>query len=282
MDTGEAAIDFLPRRSHQLIATPITPRLPPRSVVPACRFARAPRSSARFSFYRSARFISSSRHLVLLSCRFYRHPVVDCPIHGGEGSGNGRWQRAVFFSRAPFPPAHYHSPRHQALPIGIASDRPVPAVGLGIGSSSSHPLGLSHSSPHCPISSRSGGVGVCRLSSKQRRHGGPSAHHLISSSHPIPVMERLASASRLMRLGRASRPHIPGHQRGRDENKTSKRTRKAGAGKRDEKPGSKTGRRTKRTQQDNGAGSMERGRKTSKQASKQWGNDGIRRNHAQE
>lgn len=203
MDTVEVAIDFLPRRSHQLIATPITPRLPPRSVVPACRFARAPRSSARFSFYRSARFISSSRHLVLLSCRFYRHPVVDCPIHGGEGSGNGRWQRAVFFSRAPFPPAHYHSPRHQALPIGIASDRPVPAVGLGIGSSSSHPLGLSHSFslvpslPHLITERRRWCLSSFKQATTAWRSLGSSSH-LIISSHPRHGASR--PSSRLMRL----------------------------------------------------------------------------------
>lgn len=64
----------------------LSPRLPPRLVAPGLSFRSAPRASARFSFYRSARFISSSRHLVLLSCRFYRHPVGACPIHDGEGS----------------------------------------------------------------------------------------------------------------------------------------------------------------------------------------------------
>ena len=119
MDTGEAAIDFLPRRSHQLIATPITPRLPPRSVVPVCRFAWAPRSISplslsclgSFLFYRFVRFVRfiSSSHLALLpflslSRRCLPHSWRR--IGGGDGRQR-RWRRgfslrAVFLSSLSF------------------------------------------------------------------------------------------------------------------------------------------------------------------------------------
>lgn len=207
MDTGEAAIDFLPRRSHQLIATPITPRLPPRSVVPVCRFAWAPRSISplslsclgSFLFYRFVRFVRfiSSSHLALLpflslSRRCLPHSWRR--IGGGDGRQR-RWRRgfslrAVFLSSLSF--ALSSGSHHRGGLDG--RDRLIV--------SSSHHLIISSVRlislvPRCPIiSSRSGGVGACHLSSKQRQHGGL----LGSSSHPIPVMGRLARASRLMRL----------------------------------------------------------------------------------
>lgn len=164
MDTGEAAIDFLPRRSHKLIATPITPRLPPRSVVPVCRFAWAPRASARFSFYRSARSISSSR-LALVSFLSLSRRVLSQFMAAKGATMGGGGVRSFFFLVRRFP---------QLVVIRLvirlsSSGRRIVSVphrgGLGVGSSSSHPLGSSHSSPlpNHLISSRNGGVGVCRL-----------------------------------------------------------------------------------------------------------------------
>lgn len=70
IDSGEVAIDFLPRRSHQLIATPITPpRLPPRSVAPGLSFR--PGSPCVCSFIvlslRSVHLVIPSSRLILLS-----------------------------------------------------------------------------------------------------------------------------------------------------------------------------------------------------------------------
>lgn len=101
-----------------------------------------------------------------------------------------------------------------------------------------------------------GGGDARYLSSKQRHHG----IHLVmvslgSSSHPITVMKRLACrlvhrlVSRLMRLGRASRTNTRGINEGEDDDEASKRTRKSRDGGRDEKPGSKAGRKTKREQE---------------------------------
>ena len=129
MDTVEVAIGFLPRRSHKLVATPIAP---------VCRlgspFCSAPRSISPLGLVVSRLvpvlsvrpvLVSSSRHLILLSCRFYRYPVGACPNswRRREQATGGGGVRSFFFSRAPFSPAHYHSPRHQVLIIGGASDR---------------------------------------------------------------------------------------------------------------------------------------------------------------
>ena len=180
----------------------------------------------------------------------------------GNGDGGGA------FLYAPFSSAHYRSHRHRVLIIGAVSTD-------GIVSSSHHliisSVRLISLVPRCPIiSSRSGGVGACHLSSKQRQHGGL----LGSSSHPIPVMGRLARASRLMRLARASRPHIPGHQRVGGEDEASKRTRKNGEGpgrETGEPVGAKDGTSEGRNENGNttGTGAMKRGRwQASKQASK--------------
>ena len=193
---------------------------------PACRpgspFRSAPRSISplglsclgSFLFYRFIRF--SSRPLVILSCSlavFIAIPSGLAPIHGGEGS---RQREAavcgLFFSRAPFSPAHYHSPRHQVLIIG--GGRPI-VVG-STGRSRQCPLiissGSSHSSPlsHLITERRRWCLSYFKQATTAWRSLGSSSHPIISS-HPRHGASR--PPSRLMRLGRASRPHIPGHQR---------------------------------------------------------------------
>ena len=252
---------FLPRRSHQLIATPITPRLPPRSVAPGLSFrlgspfhlpAWLIGVSARFLFYRFVRF--SSRPLVISSCSLVVSIAIPsglAPIHDGEGSRQLEVAACgLFFSLVRrFPQLIIIRPV-----IGSSSTgrliAPSPPWGLGVGSSR-HLIRSVHLTrrPNCPISPSNGRRrgSVRRLSSKQRRHGGflGSSSHPIISSHPRHEASR--PPSRLMRLGRASRPHIPGHQRGRGG-----RSKQANTQNRDEKPGSKTGRRTERGRQDNG------------------------------
>lgn len=139
------------------------------------------RVSARSCSIGSSRLISSSRYLVLLSCRVYRYLGLPHPWRRRE-QANGDASGAFLY--APFSSAHYRSSCHLVLIIGAASTDVI--------ISSSHhlirPARLTR--PHCPISSRSGGVGVCHLSSKQRRHGGhplgSSSHPIISSHHLIP------------------------------------------------------------------------------------------------
>lgn len=189
------AIDFLPRRSHQLIATPITPRLPPRFAV----------------------LFGSSFHL---TARLVVYRLVSCSI-GSSGS------RLVL--------------------------------------SSSHPARLTR--PHCPISSRSGGVGVCRFSSKQQRHGCPSVHHLIPSSHPIPVMERLVRRLvSCVSLG-VSSPYTGSSTKDVMKTKASKRTRKNGEGTGTRNRG--VGRDEGRNENGNTTGTGRWQHKNGKQASKQ-------------
>lgn len=169
-----------PGLSSRFVVSPGLPVPSPRS---ACRV------SARSCSIGSSGSSGSSRHLILLSCRFYRYPVGACPIHGGGLAagmvGNGDGGGAFLY--APFSSAHYRSHCHRVLIIGAVSTD-------GIVSSSHHliisSVRLISLVPRCPIiSSRSGGVGACHLSSKQRQHGGL----LGSSSHPIPVMGRLVS-----------------------------------------------------------------------------------------
>lgn len=75
---------------------------------------------------------------------------------------------------------------------------------------------------------------------------------------------RLARASRLMRLGRASRTIYPGHQQGVSDERSKQTNKKTGTGKRDEKTGSRTGREQNEHNKTTG---MERGRnKNDKQA----------------
>lgn len=188
------AIGFPMRRSHQLIATPIAPL-----AAPVCR----PRLVVSLGSPCVCSFLVLSLrsfHLVISPSRLALLPFLSssrrCLPHSWRRIGS--WGRQLVWRRdflyAPFSSAHYRSPRHQVLIIGGgggARSLWVRRGGLDGALSSSHPARLTR--PHCHIiSSRSGGVGVCRLSSKQRRHGGSSAHHLIPSSHPIPVMERLA------------------------------------------------------------------------------------------
>lgn len=148
------AIGFPMRRSHQLIATPITPRLPPRSVVPACRFARALCSISpldlsclgSFLFYR---FVPA--HLVLSLSRLALLPFLSlsrlAPSMAAKGAGNGDAGGAFLY--APFSSAHYRSSCHLVLIIGAASTDGI--------ISSSYPSCSSHSPPHCPVSSWNGG-----------------------------------------------------------------------------------------------------------------------------
>ena len=137
----------------------------------------------------------SYRHLVISSCSRVISIAIPsglAPIHGGEGSDNGRWRRAVFFLVRRFP---------QLVVIRLvirlsSSGRRIVSVphrgGLGVGSSSSHPLGSSHSSPlpNHLISSRNGGVGPVIF---QASNDGMTTPRLILSSHHLipSVMERL-------------------------------------------------------------------------------------------
>lgn len=157
----------------------------------------------------------------------------------GDGDGGG------VFLYAPFSSAHYRSHCHRVLIIGAVSTD-------GIVSSSHHliisSVRLISLVPRCPIiSSRSGGVGACHLSSKQRRHGGPSAHRLIPSSQPIPVMERLARhlVSCVSSSVSNDTPGTSTSRRGRTKQANEHaRTGRGRDEKRDEKPGSQSGRRT--------------------------------------
>lgn len=103
----------------------------------------------------------------------------------------------------------------------------------------------------------------------------PSHHgasHLGSSSHPIPLMKRLVSASRP-----SSRTKYPGAstmERGR--------TKQANEHEKPEKPERETGSKTGRGRNEH---NKTTGRETERErtASKQGeGNEGMRRNHAQE
>ena len=231
---------------------------------PACRpgssFRPAPRPVAP---PRSAyRCLGSFRPVVMSSCRpvrlpfFYRHPVKTCLIHGGGLAakiGNGGGGGA--FSMRRFPQLINARPVIRLSP-SWASDRGRLRRGGIDGSSSLATLVSSGSSiSPAPVSQAHhgtrGGVSSRHLSSKQRHHG---IHPIMAghpgfiisspSSHPIPIMKRLASASRLIRLVPSSRTIHPGvsTRTGRATKQVSEHE-KPGRVKRDEKPGSKTGRR---------------------------------------
>lgn len=255
-------------------------RLSPRSVAPGLSFARAPRAAARFSFYRSARFISSSRHLILLSCRFYRYTVGACHIHGeglaAAGQATGAAACGLFFSLVHrFPQLIIIRPVIRVSSSGRRLIVPSPPWGSAL--VPHHLIRSAHlTRPQLPHLTMEREAAWKRSPSfKQATTAWRPSRLIVSSHHLIPsVMERLVPPSRLMRLGRASRPHIPGHQRGRGG-----RSKQANTQNRDEKPGSKTGRRTERGRQDNG----KRKNGTRTMASKAGeGATGTCGNHAQE
>ena len=186
-----------------------SPRLPPRSVAPGLSFRSAPRASARFSFYRSARFISSSRHLVLLSCRFYRHPVGACPIHGGGlAAGAGNWDGGGIFFMRRFPQLIIVRPVIRFSSSG--GRRPI-VVGL-TGRSRRCPLiissGSSHSSPlpHLITERRRWCLSYFKQATTTWRSPRLiiSSHHLIPSpsSYPSPVSSSPRLAPRVGGTGR--------------------------------------------------------------------------------
>lgn len=170
---------------------------------PACRpgspFCSAPRSISPLGSPCLGSFLVLSFrpvHLVISSCSRVISIAIPsglAPIHGGEGSDNGRWQRAVFFFLV------RRFPQLVVIRLVIrlsSSGRRIVSVphrgGLGVGSSSSHPLGSSHSSPlpNHLISSRNGGVGPVIF---QASNDGMTTPRLILSSHHLipSVMERL-------------------------------------------------------------------------------------------
>lgn len=272
-DTGEVAIDFLPRRSHQLIATPITPRLPPRSVVPACRFAWALCSISpldlsclgSFLFYRfvPARLVLSLSRLALL-------PFLSlsrlAPSMAAKGAGNGDAGGAFLY--APFSSARCHLPRHQALLVG-SSDRfrsPPWRSRRGFLIISSVrlvllvPIVLSHHGAEALVS-------VIFQASNDGMAAIPSVHHLIPSSHPIPVMERLVRRLvSCVSLG-VSSPYTGSSTKDVMKTKASKRTRKNGEGTGTRNRG--VGRDEGRNENGNTTGTGRWQHKNGKQASKQ-------------
>lgn len=273
MDTGEAAIDFLPRRSHKLLATPITPRLSPRSVVPVCRFAWAPRASARFSFYRSARSISSSR-LALVSFLSLSRLVLSQFMAAKGATMGGGGVRSFFFSCAVF-----------LSSLSFASSLGSPRRGVGsfpfptVAASAWVPHHLIRSvhliRPHCPIISSHHGTEALVSVVFQASNDGmavSSDHHLIPSSSwsVSPVISSHASR-------RASRPHIPGHQRGRDEGRSKQTNTQERGGTGTRNRGARRGEEQKRERQYNGDGTRT---EQERQASKD--NEDMRRNHEQE
>lgn len=273
-DTGEVAIDFLPRRSHQLIATPITPRLPPRSVVPACRFAWALCSISpldlsclgSFLFYRfvPAHLVLSLSRPALLPCLSLSRlaPSMAAKGAGKRGRQRGFSLRAVFLSSLSFV---LSSGSHHR---GGLDGRDHLII------SSSHPSGSSYSSPlsHLITERRR----WCLSSFKQATTAwrpSPrfiiSSHHLIPSSHPIPVMERLARRLVSWRLVGHLVPIYRVINGGRDENEASKRTRKNGEGTGTRKR--VVGRGEGRNENGNTTGTGRWQHKNGKQASKQDG-----------
>ena len=245
------AIGFPMRRSHQLIATPIAPL-----AAPVCR----PRlvvslgSPCVCSFLvlslRSVHLVIPSSRLILLS---FLSSSRRCLPHSWRRIGSwGRqlgWRRDFLY--APFSSADYRSPRHQVLIIG-GGRRPI-VVG-STGRSRRCPLiissGSSHSSPlpHLITERRRWCLSYFKQATTTWRSLGSSSHPIISS-HPRHGAS--CPPFRLMASRRASRPHIPGHQRGRGG-----RSKQANTQNRDEKPGSRSGRRTKRERKYNGDGTM--------------------------
>lgn len=245
-----------------------SPRLPPRSVAPGLSFRSAPRASARFSFYRSARFISSSRHLVLFSCRFYRHPVGACPIHGGGlAAGAGNWDGGGIFFMRRFPQLIIVSPVIRFSSSGAASDR-CGFDGAVSTVPSHHLIRLVSLVPIAP--SHHGAEALVSVVF-QASNNGMAVPRFIISSHPRHGASR--PPSRLMRLVWHLVP-IYRVINGDGKDEASKRTRKTGTRNRG------VGRGEGRNENGNTTGTGRWQHKNGKQASK--GNGDIRRNHGQE
>lgn len=273
MDTGEAAIDFLPRRSHQLIATPITPRLPPRSVVPVCRFAWAPRASARFSFYRSARSISSSRLALVSFLSLSRRVLPQFMAAKGATMGGGGvrsfFSCAVFLSSLSFA-SSLGSPRR-----GVGSF-PFPTVAA----SAWVPHHLIRSvhliRPHCPIISSHHGTEALVSVVFQASNDGmavSSAHHLIPSPSWSVSPGRLVSCVSPGHLVHIYR--VINADGTKDE--ASKRTRKNGEG-----PGRETGEQDGAKNRNENGNTTGTGRWAAQERQASKDNEDMRRNHEQE
>lgn len=190
---------------------------PARLIVP--RPVPRPVATSRVS---SRHLIRSSRPLIVPS----RHPRRSLSrIYGGglatAGGGQRGRRRAVFFFRAPFSSAHYHSPHHQVRIIRAASDR-CGFDGAVSTVSSHHLIRLSsHSSPIAVVSSRNEGGSGIRFFFKQATasHGIHPVMSSSSSSHHYLTVERLARRLVMKRLAWASRLDIPGASTGDGEDK---------------------------------------------------------------
>lgn len=222
------------------------------------------RVSARSCSIGSSRLVSSSRYLVLLSCRFYRYLGLPHPWRRREQATGT--PAGLFFTR--------RFPQLVVICLVIrlsSSGRRIVSVphrgGLGVGSSLSHPSGSSYSSPLSYLITER--RRWCLSSFKQATTAWrPSPRFIISSHHLIPSPSWSVSSAVSSHASRwASRPHIPGHQRRRDENEASKRTRKNGEGTGTRNRG--VGRDEGRNENGNTTGTGRWQHKNGKQASKQ-------------
>lgn len=220
-------IDFPPAPFSQAHQYHPSPRLSSRLLVPfgspGSRPARLPGGSVRSPSCRLGPFLP---RLIISSCHLVRLSFPDChPVGGGLSHSRrqerqrrhrrqrGRRRGGLFFSRAPFPQAHYRSPRHHGSHHRGRLIVPSPAVVV----STAVPHSLrscyarlirlsSHSFPIAPGSSRNEGegVGACRLFKQATASWHPRVHHLSSSSHRGG--ERLVSRLVMKRLAASSRP----------------------------------------------------------------------------
>lgn len=287
IDSGEMAIDFLPRRSHQLIAHHQSPRLSSRLVrsvrlpVRPCPIPVIPvhrRPSPRPAFRASARPVLSSCRLVVLSSRslivFLSSSRRGLPYSWRRiNSSEGRQRRrrrgflcAVFFSSLSFVMPSGSPRRGRHLIVS------VPVVAVSTGPPPYHLIRLISIAPIAQPHhrGRSSSLKQATTSRYPSHHGGFSG----SSSHPIPVMKRLARASRHEASRPPSRTIWPrgiNKQAGSGEAGKQANT-KTGTNEPGRKTGSRGGARTERTQQDNGT-ETERERTASKaEATRTCGN----------
>lgn len=259
-----------------LISSSLRPSRPACHPGLSSRFVVSPGLPVPRLVSRSIVPLGPSRHLVLLSCHFYRYPVGFCP--NSWRRRERQWEVAAcglfFFSCAVF-----------LSSLSFASSLGSPRRGVGsfpfptVAASAWVPHHLIRSvhliRPHCPIISSHHGTEalvsvVCEASNDGMAVS--SAHHLIPSSSwsVSPVISSHASR-------RASRPHIPGHQRGRDEGRSKQTNTQERGGTGTRNRGARRGEEQKRERQYNGDGTRT---EQERQASKD--NEDMRRNHEQE